>query len=563
MFIGNSLVDWSEDVIRSLSNMCSRIWNAIGEHVRTFALLIVLPGLLLTAYTAVAQEKVTNYRQSILSIQQEIESGNLEGARALILSTAKNYPGNGGLDNLLGIIEIQQGNVNAARRAFSAAIRHDPRLVGAYLNLSRIDLQTASNDPVARTEALRLSERVLQLEPTNDEAQYQVATVLGWEKNYQQSLDHLQKLSPLARAEVGAEALLCADQAALGNRDATDRAASALAANPDMTEQDATLCLPALRAAHRADLIETIFTAIANRHPLSASGLRILGLAQEAEGKFQLARATLESAFVLDAKSATVLVDLTRIAEAVNDHEGALGYLAHARELQPTDASLPYEFGVICLKMGLYGESRKAIAEALKLDPGNPEYNLGMGTVVSFSEDPSQALPYLEKYRSLRPKDPAVFIALGTTYFRAKDYDTATIWLKKALSTTATSSDAHFYLGRIARQEGHLDSASAELKRSLALRPDQPDALAELGQISVITHDYPQAATYLNRAIQLDSDNYAGNFGLLQLYARTGDPRREQQSERFDEIKNKKEEHDRDMMRVLEIRRSAGSDRPD
>jgi hypothetical protein len=50
------------------------------------------------------------------------------------------------------------------------------------------------------------------------------------------------------------------------------------------------------------------------------------------------------------------------------------------------------------------------------------------------------------------------------------------------------------------------------------------------------------------------------NFGLLQLYARTGDPRREQQSHRFEEIKNLKEEHDRQMMRNLEIRRD---DMPD
>ncbi len=48
---------------------------------------------------------------------------------------------------------------------FSAAIRHNPRLVSAYLNLSRIRMQTAATDMTARAEALRLSEKALLLDP--------------------------------------------------------------------------------------------------------------------------------------------------------------------------------------------------------------------------------------------------------------------------------------------------------------------------------------------------------------------------------------------------------------
>jgi uncharacterized protein HemY len=95
------------------------------------------------------------------------------------------------------------------------------------------------------------------------------------------------------------------------------------------------------------------------------------------------------------------------------------------------------------------------------------------------------------------------------------------------------------------------------------LRPDQPDALAELGQVSVQTRDYVQAAAYFDQALRLDTDNYAANFGLLQLYARTGDSRREQQSQRFDQIKNKKAERDQQMMRVIEIRPDGDPDSRD
>jgi cytochrome c-type biogenesis protein CcmH/NrfG len=211
--------------------------------------------------------------------------------------------------------------------------------------------------------------------------------------------------------------------------------------------------------------------------------------------------------------------------------------------------------------MGLYAEARKAIAEALRLAPDNPEYNLGMGLVVSFSEDPSQSLPYLKRYAELRPADPEGLMALGAANFRAKDYDTAAQWLKQAASHDKTSADAHFYLGRIARQEGRFDEAAAQLSQSLALHSDQPEALAELGQINLATRNLPQAEKYFEDSLRLDPDNYTANFGLLQLFARTGDSRREQQSQRFEQIKNKKEERDRQMMRVIEIRPDDEPDR--
>ncbi len=531
-------------------------WGRRFTRARCPALVFL--ALLLSTVPASSQTSAEDYRRIVLSIQQQIEAGSLDNARAMIAEAAGKYPSDGGLDNLLGVVEIQEGHVDKARQDFAAAIKHNPRLAGASLNLSRIDMQSASDDRSRRNEALRLSEKVLQLDPSNDEAKYQLATIFAWDQNYQRSLHYLETLSEQAREQVGSEALRCLDETSLGHSERASKAATALAANPDLTEQDAMVCLPALRSARRADLIETIFASAAGSHALSPTGLRILGLAMEAEGNLQQARATLESAFAADAKSAAVLVDLTRVAETANDHNGALGYLAHARELQPGDAGLAYEFGVICLKMDLYGEGRKAIAEAVKIAPGNPTYNYEMGMIASRGNDPSEALPYLNKFHGLRPQDAAGILALGVAYFRAMDYDSALKWLKQAVASMATAADAHFYLGRIARLEGHLDEATREFKQSLSMRPDSADVLAELGQVYLVNRDYSQATPCFERAIQLDPDNYVANFGLLQLYARTGDQRRDRQSERFDEIKDKKEQRDREMMRAIEIRRNTG-----
>jgi Flp pilus assembly protein TadD len=530
-------------------------------NARRRVLLLAVTGFALSS-GAVAQEDGDAYRRSVLAIQQQIDAGELDGARSAIAQAEKQYPGNGGLENLLGVVEAQQGHLSAARQAFSAAVHHNPRLVGAYLNLSRLDMQTAAHDADARVEALHMSEKVVQMDVANDEAHYQIATILAWEKSFVRSLAELGRLSPQAQAAIGAEAIACEDHAALGHREATDKAAHLLASNTDLSEEDASPCVFALWAAHRAALIEELLSASAERQPLSPAGLRMLGLAQEADGKLDQARATLEKAFATDSTSAEILIDLTRVAEAAGDNQGALGYLAHARDLRPKDATLRYEFGVICLRMGLYAEARKAIGAALELDQDNPDYNLGMGLVVSFSEDPGQAMPYLQRYHALRPQDPNGLLALGGASFRAKDYDTALLWLKQAALHPATAAEAHYYLGRIARQEGRVSEAASELKESLRLLPKQASVLSELGQIAVAEGNNAEASVYLDRALQLDPDNYGGNYGLLLLYARTNDPRRDQQAKRFEEIKGKKDARDLEMVRSLEIRRDGESNSP-
>jgi len=517
------------------------------------ALSFLVIGLASQPEPATAQASGSAYQQTVLSIQQLIEAGNLDAAKSSIVTAFARYPNNGGLENLLGVVEIQQGSPEKARASFNAAIRHSPRLVSPYLNISRLDMPEAATVPARRAEALRLSEQALQLDPASDEALYNVASILTWQKNYQQSLVHLAKLSQSAASQIGVQAIRCSDEAALGHREQTTAAALALAANPDLSEQDAAGCLPALRAAHRADMIDAVYAAAAKLHPLSANGVQLLGLAQEAEGKPAEARATLEQAFSLEPTNAELLTDLTRVAEVAGDHQGALGYLAHARQLQPANAGYAYEFGVICVRMGLLGEARKALTEALRIEPENPQYNLSMGLVVSFSEDPSQAFPYLDRFHALRPNDAEGLLALGTASFRAKDFDSAAKWLQQAASNPTTAADAHLYLGRIARQQGQLEKAATELKQSLALRPDQPVAMSELGQIHFTDQDYTNAEKDFERALKNDPDNYLANYGLLQIYARTGDARREQQMRRFEEVRNLKDERDRQMMRVIEI----------
>lgn len=499
------------------------------------------------------QNQPNGREQIILQIQELIQGHNLPEARRRLTEAAKQYPSDEGFDNLLGIVEAQQGNYSAAEKSFSKAVAKAPKFTGAYLNLGRLYQENAA-DPQAERKALDIYRKVLGYEPTNQEANYQSAALLTQQGEYKKSLDHLLRLSSENQNSAQTLSLFCADYSGLGNHQAADDAAAKLLAGADFSEADAQQALPGLTGGKRDDLIVILLEGLQKRQPLSSPLLETLGLAYERTNRLAEARAALEKSFEGRKSSVVLLADLTRIARLQKDYQAALGYLGHARELERDNATLHYYFGVVCLDMNLVAEARNSFEQAVKLQPENPEYNYAMGVASSFRHDPAEAVPYFEKFLKLKPHDPRGKLAMGAALFRAKDYDAAIPWLKEAAAIPQTATKAHYYEGAIALEESRLEEGFTELQKALEGHADYVDALAELGRYYVMRRDYRQAEDYLQRALKIEPEHYTANFYLLTLYTRTKDPRQEAQAKRFEELKNLLAEKTQEFLRIVDVR---------
>jgi tetratricopeptide (TPR) repeat protein len=490
----------------------------------------------------------------ILEIQRLFGQGDLAGARKLLDEASERFPADAGLDNLQGVIEAQEGNYAAAERSFRRAVTRDRKFTGAYLNLGRLYQERSADDPQALTKALDVYRQVLQYEPANAEANYQSAALLMRKGAYQSSLDHLSRLPAKIQETAQALSISCADYAGLGRGERANEMASRLIAHPDFSEPDVIAILPALTGGRRDDLSVELLEGLRKRRPLTPALTRRLGLAYELTGNLAESRATLERSATGDQPTVALLVDLARVAHKQRDYKGALGYLAHARDLGPNDAGLHYFFGLVCLDLNLVAEARAAFDSAVKIEPENPAYNYALGTASTFRHDPAEAIPYFEKYVRLKPQDARGKLALGAAMVRARQYDAATRMLMEAAKVSETATTAHYYLGCVARQNDRPDDAIRELQQALKANPDYADALAELGQCYLMKREYEQAGKLLRRALEIAPDHYAANFNLLTLYARTKDEREAAQSARFEEVKKLREEKAQEFLRMIEAR---------
>lgn len=495
----------------------------------------------------------TERDRTILEIQHLIVGGNLNAASDLLVKSLNKFPGDAGFDNLSGVLAAEQHRFADAEACFRRAIEHDPKLTSAYLNLGRLYQEGLSSDPHALRKALDIYQRVLEFETDNAEANYQSAALLLHAGHYRQSLNRVEHLPPSSKQTAQALSILGADYAALGEWQRAKATVALLTANPDFSEPDVRQLLPGLRYGKRYGLIVDALLSLQKRQPLPPDLQHDLGLAYEGAGKLDEARSTLEAFFAAAPPAVGPLMELARVAYEQRDYKGSLGYVAHARDLQPDNPSIHYSFGMICVRLELIAEARNSFEKAVKLEPNNASYNYAMGMISSFNRSPEDAATYLQRYIQLDPQDPRPKLALGANYLRAKDYDSASVWLAQAVKDPRTATAAHYHLGCLALQTAHPDEAAAQLTLALKARPDYPDALAELGHYYLIQQNYRAAEKQLRRALELDPDHQLANFYLISLYARTNDPRRQEQSDHYADLLKKREEKSNEFLRMVTV----------
>jgi len=513
----------------------------------------LLPALLALGIAGAGLRLAAQSPDTIQKIQQLLQAGDTATAQTLLSQALRESPDQGGLYNLEGVLKAQQGDFAAAESSFRKAIKLAPQLEGAYLNLGRLYQERIPKDPAAGEKALGVYAELLRFNPDHVEANYQSAALLMQKRLFTQSLHHLAKLPAEARTHAQALSVECADYAGLGQRERAERTADEMLRSADLAEADVTSILPSLTSPKDTPLELKLLQGLEARQLASFASLHSLGLLYKNAGQLAEARRTLEAAAQDQPNSVPNLIALAQVAAGQKDATGALGYLAHARELEPRNAAVHFLWGMTCVQQNLAEEAYQALKQAVALDPNNAYYNYAMGAVASQREDASEAIPYFQKYCELRPHDPRGRLALGSAYFNSHDMEKAEKVLATVVNDPQTTAGARYFLGRIANRNGDYAEAVRQLQTALKAYPAYADAYAELGLVHLKQKEYPQAEEALQKALKLSPDSYTANLNLMILYQRTGSPKADEQAKRFEEIKDQRAQRAKEFLRSIRV----------
>lgn len=486
--------------------------------------------------------------QSVISIQDLIQAGNLPEAFRQVSEALTQHPDDAGLLNLRGIIYAQRNEIPEARQDFERAVVLEPGLTPAWQNLARSCQMTGA---ACATSAWQ---HVLAVKPADPEARFSLASIYEQQGKFNESLQELATLSKDEAARSPALVLRCADLAGLDRLPEAVDTARHLNGATDFSEADVESILPVVGKAGHSTVLVALIEALDAKGPASAAMLRHLVVAYEQVNRLGNARRTLERLAAVEPANPEHLFELARVAYRMHDFEGALGYLGHARDLSPADPRVHFLFGMMLVELKLPLDARKSVEKALELDPQNPEYNYAMGSIVLNARDAASAIPYFRTYVAARPADPRGHFALGVAYFAAGDYQNCRTEMQGVDKDPKTQVGASYFLGRVARLDDNLDEAAKFLNRAISLSPSFPEAYTELARVRLRQDRVDDAKAAIQRALSISPDSFQANSALLAIYQRTHDPRAKDQAIQIQKLDEERGKATELMLRSIEVK---------
>ena len=474
--------------------------GTLENDVRRAALFlaVLLCGVLPPVATFGAQAQAALQRAAAL-----VQEGRLQEADQQAQLALSDPATRAAACSVLGAIRVQQDRLEEGAELLQEAIRLDPHLLGARLNLA------------------------------------QLYTLQG---NYKRSLELAKPALAAFKQSPEGLLVLAADFLKTGDRSS----AQALLEDsrrlrdvpPAWPVSFAELLVKGGLVAEGIDVLERARKADPSSYELAFA----LGGAFLVKGDPARALEAYDLALGLKPASVTALRQAAAVAERRDQLERSLSYWMRARKLAEDDPQILLGFGRVCLKMDLLEDAEPALIEAARLRPGEPayQYTLAVAKVGKRQYEAAQGLlePLVEK----QPHDAQLQYALGSVLYMQGHLAEAAARLRESLRLDADQLASPYYLALVARDEGHDAEAIERLEELLRRHPDHASSCEALGGLLMNGRRYPEAERLLRRAVELNPKSVKANYQLGLLLARTG--RREEADKQLEMAKSLREEDD-------------------
>jgi tetratricopeptide (TPR) repeat protein len=306
---------------------------------------------------------------------------------------------------------------------------------------------------------------------------------------------------------------------------------------------------------HRNEEAEQLFHAALRQNPQFVSAHVNLGRLYIETNHSDLAAEQFQQALAIEPGREDAIAALTHLwrSEAAsalhgNEKEKSLSLLLQARQLNPHDADIAYEFGMVALRMSLYVDAERAFREVLEVRKDDPDAlyaqaraNMGLG---KFAE----ATQMFQKYVLLKPADPSGHYGLGLALAATQKTDAARTEFELSTTLQPQQTEAYVQLGKLDLQQGNPEKAATLFTKVLQRDANHQDALTGMGRVEFTHKHFEAARDFLKHALQTDPPSREAHYYLGLVYARLG-----QAKESTDElaIASKLERQELDQQRVL------------
>ena len=441
--------------------------------------------------------------------------GDLAGARAEVQQGLKLDPRSVAGYNLLGIIETQDRNFNAAAEAFEQALRLDPKSTETLNNIASSYFQQKKFD-LARTEYLA----ALRLDPRNRDANYNLGLVLLAEGQPAEAIVYFERVTPRDPAsEISlASAYLAAHRTAQGLALVRKLAVEG-SGNVRIQFSLGTVLLE----AHEYEAAEHQFEVADSLQPENYDILCKLGEAATRLKHYPKAEEALGRAIRLKPDSPEALYLLAQDDAELRKDSDALQLLVRARKLAPENTDVIFLMARLAMLENFYEDAIPLLEEGVRLAPKRADFHAALGESYLAAGKTDQAIQEFNTLIELAPSAGA-YAFMGLCYRELGRFDEAAKYFAAGLKLDPHDGACLYNLGYIASRRGQVQQAEAYLMQSLRANPNpnESDALLELASLRMAQRKYQEALPLLQRAVKTASDPGPAYYKLARVESALG-----------------------------------------
>jgi tetratricopeptide (TPR) repeat protein len=373
--------------------------------------------------------------------------------------------------------------------------------------------RSTQNDQTAHEATKQGLLQVLEQDPDNKKALFEVGQLMVEEGNFISAAAYFRKYVLLSPAEPGAWAYLL--RCAVGRHDAGE-------------------------AADAQRQIEGLAPANLALHAQAACWLAGSGIPEVTGREFELVMSLAPNQ---TSGAALWYSRLGQCYEHAQDPNRAQRAFQAAIDLDPGTETHYFRLAHLFAREGKAGPASEIMASAVAHFPRSVTTRTEAGNIELEAGNPERALEEQQRAATLDPQFPGVLLLLGRIQLIQRRYTEAIATLEQAAKLAPADAGIHFYAGQAwMKTEQGAGRAIEHFKRSLELDPNRASTYYWLGSLYFHRdHEYRVAVQYLEQAVDRAPELEAAHQMLIQAYKRLGeDAKAAGQLRRYEEIVQRK-----------------------
>jgi tetratricopeptide (TPR) repeat protein len=359
-----------------------------------------------------------------------------------------------------------------AMAAFNEVLSINPRVAGAQLQLSRLNLLEGAPDT-----AVTFAEGALANAPGNPDARVGLVRGLLGRRDFERAA---QELAPLVKqypqvavvqALNGTLKLMTKDVA--GARADYERALSLDKNSLEALVGIISVDLIQNRGPQARERIEARVAAEPNRVELLLMAARVYG----AQRDFAKAETTLRRAIQLDSASSRAYSMLAGVLLASGKLDAARGEFDQMAKRDPRNVAAQTMAAMILHSQNKTADAKKRYETIINTDPTAAVAANNLAWIYQEENDRlDDALRLAQSAATRLPDSGEVHDTIGMIYVKKALPALAIEAFEKSIEKQPDNALYHFHLAQAAKDSGDLKRARAAAEQAIKLRPDYPDA---------------------------------------------------------------------------------------